>query len=95
MTSEIFNSFYLKTKVHSRFIFGGKEGKYKDEVIIFQNFDGLQIQIFNAFQISLMNNIGSEPLCNLAVLTYLVKTFEECLHWLKSSCSSFYCSRKK
>ena len=95
MTSEIFNSFYLKTKLHSLFIFGWKEGKYKDEMIMLQNFSGLQIQIFNAFQISLMNNTGSEPLCNLAVLTYLVKTFEEYLHWLKNSCSPFYCSPKK
>ena len=60
-----------------------------------QNFNGLQIQIFNAFQISLMKNIDSEPLCNLAVLMYLDKTLEEYLHWLKNSCSPFYCSRRK
>ena len=34
---------------------------------------GLQIQIFSAFQISLMSNIDWGLLCSLAVLKYLVK----------------------
>ena len=93
MTSNIFRSFYLQTKVYALFNLGWREGKYKDEMIIF---NGLQIQIFNAFQISFMNIIDWEQLCNLAVLKYLTKTLKEYLHWLKnSSCSPFYCSRRK
>ena len=58
-------------------------------------FNGLHIQIFNAFQISLMGNIDLEPFCSLAVFKYLVKTLEEYLHWLKNSCSPFNCCRRK
>ena len=58
-------------------------------------FNGLHIQIFNAFQISLMGNIDLEPFCSIAVFKYLVKTLEEYLHWLKNSCSPFNCCRRK
>ena len=49
MTSEIFRSLYLQAKVYALFICGLKEGEYKDEMIMLQIFNGLQIQIFNAF----------------------------------------------
>ena len=60
-------------KVYALFNFGWKEGKYKDEMTMIHILKGLQIQIFSAFQISLMSNIDWGPLCSLAVLKYLVK----------------------
>ena len=60
MISGIFRSFCLQTKVYALFIFDWKEGKYNDEMIMFQIFNGLQVRIFNAFQISLMNIIDWE-----------------------------------
>ena len=45
-------------------------------MIMLQVFSGLQIQIFNSFQISLVKNTDREAFCEPAVLKCLVKTLD-------------------